>query len=377
MAYNLGWLSNSPIPAWIGPVNQWTGINSSSLTGSGVGWSGTAPGGTGNYAEVIDSWGDMIVNTKGLYIGANFVSGVFLVVHGGGHGNYAGDEVYAFGPLDGNSPSWSRLRDPAIPAPSGVGEDGSGNPVSTHTYQSMVYIGNGANNGMLRIGGAATYPSAGSTLLSHYYDFTVASPNTNQPWSKKADALGPADVCALDPVNNNIWSHSHNLGGNGNNVQFYSVGSNTYDSVGFKSPSFGSLTASSAIDYTRNVWAIYGDSGLNFLTTQASFSGFSADYTTPTVSGTAPNSGGRKGILYDPVDDQFVVWDDGGKKLWFLKNTAGSWAWTNTTPASGAIPGAAAASGIFGKFRYAVIGGARGYLLLPSSGSNVFFYRAG
>src|SRR5215475_9419554 len=36
-----------------------------------------------------------------------------LVVFGGGHTDYSGNEVYAFGPITGTSPKWTRLTDPS------------------------------------------------------------------------------------------------------------------------------------------------------------------------------------------------------------------------------------------------------------------------
>src|SRR5688500_2675426 len=38
-----------------------------------------------------------------------------LVVWGGGHNDYAGNEVYAFGPLNAAAPKWQRLTDPSVP----------------------------------------------------------------------------------------------------------------------------------------------------------------------------------------------------------------------------------------------------------------------
>jgi len=52
-----------------------------------------------------------------------------LVVWGGGHSDYGGNEVYAFGPLSSDTPRWERLTDPSNPPANNVVRAGDGRPV--------------------------------------------------------------------------------------------------------------------------------------------------------------------------------------------------------------------------------------------------------
>lgn len=356
------------IPSWLGAVGQWSAI-ASTLSASGV--QQDFAGGQGVFA-----YSGGVVNSTGIYSGSTFISGPFLVVWGGGHNDYGGNELYCFGPLTSDSPQWYRPRDRTSPFPQNVDEDGSGNPVSRHTYGTIVYIGDGTRNWMLSTGGVARYTDIGSPSLTHVFDFNQVSPNTNQPWSKKANvSQGAADVAAYDSTTGIVWSRPDAQ----NSVQSYNVATNTYTSENFKSPPWSTSDAAhGAIDTVRGIWAIAYSGGIAFYRLN---NGVSNEYYTPTTSGTAPT--GRKSIVYDPVDDRFVLWNGNGKQLFFLTPPASSpyqggnaWVWSSTTPGSGATPDAADTNGTKGRFGLVNTGDFRGYVLVNSNTSSVYFYRA-
>ena len=137
------------IPSWIGAAGQWSAL-ATPLSSSGV--QHDFAGGQGVFA-----YSGGIVNSVGVYVGATFIAGPFLVIWGGGHGDYGGNEVYAFGPLTADAPQWYRLRDRTEPFPSDVAEDGAGNPVSRHTYSTIVHVADDTRNWLLSTGGVATY----------------------------------------------------------------------------------------------------------------------------------------------------------------------------------------------------------------------------
>ena len=357
------------VPSWLGTTGRWSSI-ATPLSTSGV--QQDFAGGQGVFA-----YSGGVVNSEGIYNGSTFISGPFLIIWGGGHGDYGGNEVYAFGPLTADTPQWYRLRDRTVPFPSDVEEDGSGNPVSRHTYSTIVYVSDGTRNWMLSTGGVATYPNAGGSSLTNVFDFGQVSPNTNQPWSKKSNTSGGggADVATYDSSTGIVWSHPDAQ----NSVQSYVVATDTYSRENFKSPPWStSNVPHGAIDTSRGIWAIAYNGGIAFYRLN---NGVSNEYYTPTTSGTAPT--GNKSIIYDPVDDRFVLWNGNGKQLFFLTPPASSpyqggnaWVWSSTTPASGATPDAADTNGTKGRFGIVNTIGFRGYILLNSNSSSIYFYRA-
>lgn len=354
-------------PSWLGAVDEWSTVAGGTLAGSGVMQS--------NDDLIISKWGGGIVNTIGVYNGASFESGTFLGLWGGGHGDSDSNAVYAFGPLESDSPTWRRLRDRTSPAPVNVAQDGSGNPVSRHTYQSIVYLP-GALNYMMSLGVTARHNDGTNMANSHRFDFNQSQPNVNQPWGTRANAgINAADVCAYDSSLNRVWYHP----AENNAVGFYDVAGDSFTTDTFKSPNWTSYTAVSAVDTARGIWAIGSLAGvLRFYRTN---NGAGNDYYTPSTTGTAPTS--IQGMVWDPVADAFKVWSNNGKQLFTLTPPAtlpheggNAWTWSSVTPSGGATPGAAAAGGTFGRFGLVNLANFRGYVLYNDAANSALFYRA-
>jgi hypothetical protein len=356
------------IPSWLGAVGDWSTVAGGSLSASGVMQS--------NDDLIISKWGCGIIITAGVYNGSTFVAGTFLGLFGGGHTDSSSNAVYAFGPLESNTPSWLRLRDRTSPAPSNVDTDGSGNPVSRHTYQTVVYVG-GSNSWLLSMGIRYRFIDAGTSDVMHRFDFGQVSPNVNQPWGTRSStgSGGSADVSAYDPTTNKVWYHPSTQ----NRVGVYDVALDSHDFDLFKSPGFTSETAVSSIDTGRGLWAIGDAAGvLNFYRLN---NGTGNDYYTPTTTGTAPTS--IQGLIWDSVADAFKVWTNNGKQIFTLTPPAtnpfqggNAWTWSSVTPAGGSTPDAAAAGGTFGRFGFVNSANFRGYVLYNAAASSAFFYRA-
>ena len=356
-------------PAWYSSINvgEWGALPNSVLSTSGV--QQDFAGGAGVFA-----FSGGIVNTTGVYVGANFIAGSFLILWGGGHNDYGGNEVYAYGPLRADSPQWYRLRDRTATFPNNVEEDGSGNPVSRHTYNTIQHVPLDGRNWLLSTGGLARYTDAGGSQLTNVFDFQQSAPNTNQPWSKKANVgVGAADTAAYDSTTGLVWSHPGNL----NSVQSYDVAADSYSFANFKSPGWG-VAGVSAIDTTRGIWAITWTTGLNFYRLNA---GTANDYYIPTTTGTAP--AGNRTVLYDPDADVFRVWNGGGRTLFTLTPPAtnpyaggNAWVWSSASAGAGATPDAQDANGTYGRFGLVRLSNnVRGYILLNAAASSIYFYR--
>jgi hypothetical protein len=371
-------------PNWYTAINtgEWGVLSTSTLTASGVGWSGTAPGGAGNYTRVLTAWGGAIINTDGVYNGATWIPGEFMILWGGGHTDYSGNEVYAFGPLFSDSAAWYRLRDPTIPAVNNLAYDGSGLPSSRHTYDQVVYVSDGTRKWMLTAGAAAMATGGGNAAGTSAFDFSVSAPNTNNPWLTKADqSYNGGYTAVLDPATNVVWSSPSSVT---SVVQTYDVTANTASAAFSKTHTFtDAMSPSSALDTTRGIWATYSYNSAGPTTNLEAFriTSTSNDWYSISLTGASlPNATGT--IIYDAINDRFVVWAGGGKTFYTITPPGtspyqGGNAWTvaSVTPGSGSTPSAAQTNGTYGRFRYLVHGNWRGYVLLNSDTGSVYYYK--
>ena len=344
---------------------EWGVVAGGTLTASGVDQSS---------GQVIDQYSTLVVNDQGIYNGSTFISGTFLCFFGGGHAVYGGNEVYAFGPLQNDTPAWYRLRDATSPAPQNVSEDANGMPVSRHTYSALVYIG-GARNWLFSAGILARYTDAGGGPETHTFQFNTASPNTNNPWTKRVNMpIGGAEVAAYDPTTGYVWANAANA------VQRIDIAANTAISSIYKSPNWGTTGSASAIDTGRGLWFMLGGVALQGYRLN---NGVGNDYYNVSVTGTAPApASGYKSLLWDPVDDRFVSWSGSGKQIFFLTPPASNpyqggnnWTWSSSTPSGGSTPSSENAQGTFTRFAYVGSSGIRGYVLVNRAGDSVYFYR--
>lgn len=369
------------MPSWASAitVGEWGVVTSTSLSASGSGWSGTAPGGSGNYTEVVTAWGGGILNTTGIYRSGSFVSGTFLVLFGGGHNNYAGNELYALGPLDSGTPTWSRINDPTIPAADNVARTG-GYPVSRHTYDSLVYLP--TQNKMLCIGSPGIYSGGTDSLAADVFDFGT-NPASGNPWSTadtgfptySGGGIGVINmVSGYDPTTGKAWG----LGkGNSQRIGAYTAAAGTWADWAINNPDAAS-DADGALDYGRSILvhltATGGVRAVDLRSTPAIY--------TPTVTGSGPGVSGP--IEYDPDGERFVMWPGSGTTVYFLTPSASpygggtDWAWTSATPSGGSTPTTETTFGTYGRMRVVSWGASRrALLLMPTESSSIYAYRMG
>ena len=150
-------------------TNQWYQFSNSQLGSSGVlanNPSHEACGTSGNVAGVMYAWSS----------GAWDSSRNQLLIFGGGHCDYDGNEVYAFSVPTG---TWSRLT-----------SNTTTNPISVHTYDALDYIpaisGVTISDVLVTSGGSAAVSSGGWTNQHYTLDLST---NT---WTARADLPGTA-----------------------------------------------------------------------------------------------------------------------------------------------------------------------------------------
>jgi hypothetical protein len=370
-------------PTWYrsATAGQWCELPNSTLATSGVGWTGTHPGGTFKYEAIVIAWGGGVLNTVGLWRGGRFVRGTFLVIFGGGHSDYGGNELYAYGPLESDAPSWSRLTDPTIPAPDDVARS-RGAPVSRHTYDTLVYLP--TLNKMLCIGAPGYYRIGFAFNVSDLFDFNV-DPSSASPWSTNdvgfpaydgGDFRTIALISGYDRTTGKAWG----LGaGRGQRLGVFDAASLTWSDYAKDNPYFGSAGpyTKGAIDAARNLF-VFIQQTTGAVVVQNLASPTSPLYT-PTVTGSGPGIGNSV-LEWDAAGRCFVSWARSGRTLYFLTPGANpasggdAWTWTSTAPKAGATPADSTPNGTFGRFRVND-GPLHGVVVMPTQRDPICFYK--
>ncbi len=287
-----------------------------------------------------------------------------LIVWGGGHSDYSGNEVYVF---DVNTLKWSRLDEPSDPilenSPNGLYPDGR--PSSRHTYNYLQYAPN--TDKFYSLGYSASYGNLAPD--GHHVDMYDFGTLTWKRVSSKPENGRPVgSFSAYDPATGHMWQ----------------VGStsraalNEYDPIADKwtkhaDAGFVSQYATAAIDPNRHIMVAIGsyDGTRQVLVWDLDNPGKAP--ITPSTSG-ARNLEGAKapGMVYDPVSDKFVAWQ-GGSDVYTLDPD--TWVWTRIAPAAGnsVIPTAENPGGTYGRFRY--IPSKNAFIVVNKTSENVYFYK--
>jgi hypothetical protein len=317
-----------------------------------------------------------VLNTVGIYRSGSFVAGTFLIVWGGGHGDYAGNEVYALGPLTSGTPTWSRITDPTIPGISNVARSG-GYPVSRHTYDCIGYLP--GTNQMISGGCGGAYVAAGNFNVTDLFNF--ATNPTSNPWTtadtgspafNTAGSAGAQDaIGGVDDVTGAFW-----LMGQGNVQKIGRYLSGTWTSWDIDNPD-SPTNIKAAVAGSISVMAFTTSAGaaraVDLRSTPSIY--------TPSTTGTGP--GEKLTIEWDIAGSRFVGRaPTGGKTVWFLTPSGSpygggtAWVWSSTTPAGGVTPPDEDGAGTFGRLRVLSLpGGSRGLLYVPGPVNDAHFYR--
>jgi len=124
-------IPGSASPAWLKGIPAFQWVTLPSLGASSELPNPLPPGMTG-IRSVTDAWGG----------GALRQNGSFYILHGGGHGDYAGNEIYAL-QLSLDAPQWTRIWGPTSNDSISPGQyyynDSPPSPASVHTYYSLVF----------------------------------------------------------------------------------------------------------------------------------------------------------------------------------------------------------------------------------------------
>jgi hypothetical protein len=326
------------------PANSWLSIPNSKMM-SVAPANGQFAGTWGNVGPraVVGAWGGAALDTKRNH----------LVLWGGGHNDYYGNELYAF---DIATLKWQRLTDPTINPQPYIEKQADGRPTARHTYGGLAYIAHADkffSHSGARSGGSSPSPATWS------FDF-----NTLQWTQKHSNIFGALEITsAYDPVTGKVWvgSNSSAIAGSAG-LWSYSYDTNTW--TRHNSDSFKKHAAT--VDTKRGLLVVVGNGEI------FSYDIRNGNYTKElwtTTGGDGFLSLGYvypKGFDYDPIADRLVGWAGGAV---YALNPATK-QWTAYNP-----PGAPAPTktGIFGRWRY--VPSVNAFILVTSAEEDVQFYK--
>ena len=287
-----------------------------------------------------------------------------LIVWGGGHNDYAGNELYAF---DLNTLTWERLTDPS--SLSGFSEGSwtmpDGRPKSVHTYDQLQF--DPVSRKFFATAGS-TYQQGTVTSTTWLFNF-----NTNS-WERQQNVPGPVyDLLQLsltsdyDPVSQRIVMLGQKSSGDFNPA--------TGEWRKHGSSMFGDrpLGHTGAIHPQRRKFVTIG---------RGSAYVFDVSSSGALSNRRSLNSNGAKeienydapGLVYDPQTDRLVAWGS-GQDVYSLDLSTTTWTRHNAT--NSVSPGNpytdSRYNGTFGRFRY--VPSRNVFIVVGSIDTNVFVYK--
>ena len=279
-----------------------------------------------------------------------------MIVWGGGHNDYYGNELYA---LNLNDLTLKRLTDPnpinspAPYAPNCVTTLSDGKPNSRHTYNGLAYIAHADR--MFSFSGSLACSSG--TQLDDTWTLDLGS----LQWTRMDPTAGitaTSDfyynmLAAYDPNTQKVYVHNRK-----GKLYSYSFETNTYTLLhDFDGQA---LDVNAVIDPKRKLFLFIGGGDFSAYDIQTGSTYAQQNWKSLAAGCTGLINGVVPGLAYDPVQDRIVGW--AGGDMVYLLNPDTKTCTTVTYPGG---PGTANGTGTYGRFRY-----------LPAAGVLVVVNRA-
>jgi len=334
---------------------QWYEVPNSKM--SAVVQTPTAPDSWNGAKSIISSWSG----------GAYDVKRDRLVIWGGGHHDYSGNEVYVF---DTPTLQWSRLNDysPDVGGSEASGYYPDGKPRARHTYNYVAYVPPPTDR-FCSLGGAALFPSGQITLANvDCFDFGTLT------WTRYDDAPpGCYYIGAFSAVDGSGLVWTHGAAGNGTFCSFDPQAPK--GSQWKKHYAWGgwvSYAYTATIDTKRNQFVAVGN---NATTVWDLAAPGNKPVTLATTGATAIEQISSPGVAYDPKSDRIVAWNTGADVYTLDPATK---VWKVHAPSSMAkvsdVTGLdRAANGTYGRFRY--VPSHNVFVVVNGIDKNVFYYK--
>ena len=289
--------------------------------------------------NVVNAWSGGIADTKRNR----------LIIWGGGHADYWGNEIYAL--TLGANPTMTRLTDPSAWNYSVSYEtDPDGTPTSRHTYNDLVYLP--VQDALFSFSGAIDSGPTNHTWMFTFADNTWhAMDPVNGVSPLTLEGSFTAAACAYDPNTQSVFC----INGNTNYLLQYNPATNTYNLL--SNNAAYALAATPAIDPVRKLMVFMGNAadGVTFKVNAIDISGADPNYTvqdwTSQVTGCGGMNANWPGFVYDSTIANFVGYPNQGGTLYIFD--AGTKSCTAQNLANPPQTLASSAPyGTFGRFQY-------------------------
>ncbi len=331
---------------------QWLQIANSKI--SSVFPSPTPPGNSGP-ASVTDAW------SGGTYDSTHN----WMIVWGGGHEDYSGNEVYAF---DLGTLHWQRVTDPStdVGGSSGTFAYPDGKPRAMHTHGYIEFVP--PLGRFVVFGGVAPYPDIGVGQKVFNLNLDTKVWDSSYP-SMPSGGGARGSNAVFDSVTGDVWVQT---GEDSARLHRFHTATKTWTSHG--SGGYIEIYNTAAIDTNRHRFVTVGGyNGDQILMWDLNSPDTAAtDLRSRTTGDKTVETARAPGFQYDTAADKFVGWN-GGTSVYTLDPA--TWAWSRVAPASSntVTPSAANENGTYGRWRY--VPSRNVFVLVNSTDSNVYVYR--
>jgi hypothetical protein len=271
---------------------------------------------------------------------------------GGGHTDYAGNELYYF---DLTTLKVVRADDPAQPTQCNeTMPDGSAN--ARHTYGGLVYIPTADR--MFLFGGGSYCSSGNSSSDTWTLDLSKVGSGSPNGWQRMDPTNGSGTPCgdfnnseaAYDP-NTDLVFVNDLCGGSG--LWSYNWNTNTYVQLNTGAANLG-LHTKVVIDPTRKLFLRFGDGTASKISIASGSSYAVQNLTASGCSGLM--NANSPGLAFDTVQNLVVGWPDFGGTIYLYNpdtDSCTTQTYSASAPADSAHTGSASTTnGTFGRFQY-------------------------
>ncbi|MBR9699935.1 hypothetical protein GOV09_05750 [Candidatus Woesearchaeota archaeon] len=278
------------------PANSWMEVQNTLLDDLPLPVPERSPPGVTNRQAVIDAWNSGVL------------TGNYLLIWGGGHGDYNGDEVYGFNLQTGSLEQLSiPSSDPIIDGtnPNNEMQYPDGGPVAMHSYDNIAHDGNG---NMILLPQSAGWRGAFETDIVMRWNVAKKG-QAGSSWDRLADSSSYTSFNdrAQDAVSgfdgdHTIWTHTSVSAGRLRKFDLYDNSWTVYRNDGAWQ---GGDSAIGTIDTLRNLFVVHTTVGM-----------FIQDLSRPNDPFIRPTSVGDTnlyqnygiGFEYNPDDGLIYAW---------------------------------------------------------------------
>jgi len=281
-----------------------------------------------------------------------------LLVWGGGHADYDGNEIYAF---DLNTLKWTRLTDRSEFWPGDPDNLESRNshpdgaPISRHSYGTLQYIADPIDK--FYVGGGVGIWSGGqwTDTTTYLFDFGTRT------WSQHSATFDPDHAVSAVSPDNRVWQASNAYG-----CSVFDPATDTWTQHAPFRGWFG-YSMSGEFDPVRNRFCLIGKGMFRYY--DAAKPGQEIQEL-PTSGATEIENASNPGFAYHAPSDRFVGWIS-GSDVYSLNMSSG--VWTKHVTTGSVSPGSAPSQGTYGRFRYSPKQDV--FVVVNATFKNVFVYR--